>query len=281
MIKLSNCLSESEVRLLWESGILVHTMTPLGRIMRQEFIDSTGRDIIHVFNTSRKNTKTTTAMTILVEKCIKVPGTQCAFIAPTENNVEKYVTQVTNHIFNDCPVDLLPQINKTEIKFSNNSVIMCAGLGNGSGSRSYNNLRPFTFDLAVVDESAFTDSLETIVDDVLIPTVMPRNGRIMLLSTPPEEPDHPFLEYCEVAKQKGCYSEHTIRESHYSLEIQEQFIEKMGGINSPKAQREYFCKTVIDRDVVCVPEFNEQLHVGILEETEDMAYYQAIMSLDT
>src|SRR4029077_6475008 len=160
-------------------------------------------------------------------------------------------------VFATCPEHLKPKLRRTQLVFPNGSKILFRGGGKGIGT-SYNNLRSFAFDLIILDEAGFSANLDEIVDGALVSTLIPRNGNMLLLSTPPVTPDHAFKGFCDQAELDGAYMKLTIRDSHYPLERQEKFIKDLGGIASHKVRREFFCEFVIDTDFQLCPEWKDE-----------------------
>jgi len=270
---------EEAQRAAWSSGQLDFTLTPLGRVIKQEWLASLSKGKVFVENVTRKGTKSSVALTIAASLCIQKPGYRAAFVAPVEKHVQAYVGDLAERVFSTCPLDLMPTFVGLDIEFNNGSRIMTVGLGKGTAAGTYNNLRSFTFDLAIVDEAGFVGSLETVVDSVLKPCVLPMDGHIVLLSTPPETADHPFKKYCDESRANGCYSEHTILESHYSREVIETFIKEMGGLESPRCQREYFCKFVVDQEWILIPEYRD-VFVQAVQRDRFFPFYKKMTILD-
>jgi len=238
----------------WQVGRLYVHLNPSQRKIYDGFKLSAPKNSKYVVNCSRKIGKSVLGLFIGTEVCIAKPKSLVAFIAPTVDDVQEYVQQLYDVVFATCPDELKPRLGRTQIKFPNGSKILFRGVGKGVGT-SYNNLRSFAFDLIILDEAGFSANLDEIVDGALVSTLLPRNGNMLLLSTPPVTPDHAFKAYCDQAAIDGAYMELTIRDSHYSLERQEKFIKDLGGILSHKVQREYFCKFVIDTDFQLCPEW--------------------------
>ena len=216
-----------------------------------------GRTRNIVVNCSRKIGKSVLGLFLGAEVCIANKNALVAFIAPTIDDVQEYVRQLYDVVFASCPEHLKPKLRKTQLVFSNGSKILFRGVGKGVGT-SYNNLRSFAFDLIILDEAGFSANLDEIVDGALVSTLIPRNGNMLLLSTPPVTPDHAFKGYCDQAEIDGAYMKLTIRDSHYPLERQEKFIKDLGGLTSHKVRREYFCEFVIDTDFQLCPEWKPE-----------------------
>lgn len=241
----------------WQTGRLYIHLNPSQQKIYTQWKLKQAANSKFVVNCSRKIGKSVLGMFLAAETCIQRPKALVAFIAPTIDDVQEYVRQLYDVAFASCPDELKPKLKKTQIQFANGSKILFRGVGKGVGT-SYNNLRSFAFDLIILDEAGFSANLDEIVDGALVSTLMPRNGNMLLMSTPPVTPDHAFKGYCDQAELDGTYMKLTIRDSHYPLEIQEKFIRDLGGIGSHKVRREFFCEFVIDTDFQLCPEWKPE-----------------------
>lgn len=249
--------NERVIETSWETGRLYIHLNPSQRKIYDGYKLSYVRVPKFVVNCSRKLGKSVLGLFIATEKCIQKKEALVAFVAPTVDHVQKYMKQLYQVVFSSCPEHLKPKLLAKEIVFANGSRIMFCGVGKGVGD-SYNNLRSFAFDLVILDEAGFSANLDEIVDGALVSTLLPRNGNMLLLSTPPVTPDHAFKQYCDEAVIDQAYIMLTIRDSHYSLEQQDKFIKALGGLNSHKVRREYFCEFVIDKDFQIIPEWDDK-----------------------
>lgn len=249
--------AEKAIEASWQIGRLYVHLNPSQRKIYDAFKISTGINSKFVVNCSRKIGKSVLGLFLGAETCIANKNALVAFIAPTVDDVQEYVRQLYDVVFATCPEQLRPKLRKTQLVFRNGSKILFRGVGKGVGT-SYNNLRSFAFDLIVLDEAGFSANLDEIVDGALVSTLIPRNGNMLLLSTPPVTPDHAFKAYCDQAEIDKAYMKLTIRDSHYSLERQEKFIKDLGGLTSHKVRREFFCEFVIDTDFQLCPEWKAE-----------------------
>jgi len=48
---------------------------------------------------------------------------------------------------------------------------------------------------------------------ILLPTTIHTKGKLILASTPPEEPDHDFIQFIEQAEQENCLTKKTLFET--------------------------------------------------------------------
>lgn len=270
--------AERDIETSWAVGRLYLHLNPSQRKIYDKYQEGKARNPLFVANCSRKLGKSVLGLFIATETAIQKKDALIAFVAPTVDNVQAYTRQLIQVVFKTCPEHLKPIFLKTEIIFPNGSRILFRGIGKGIAN-SYDNLRSFAFDLILLDEAGFSANLDEIVDGALMPTLLPRNGNMLLLSTPPVTPDHAFKGYCDSAKLDGAYSEFTIRDSHYSIEQQDKFIKVAERSSLAKAQREYFCKFVIDTDFQIIPEWNDK-YVQTAARDKDWKYWFKYLSLD-
>lgn len=219
--------------------------------------------------------------TILTEIAIKNPNSHLHFAAPYQNQVKRYLLPIFREILKDCPDDLRPTWKPVdgEFVFPNGSFIRLCGCNN----RQFDNLRGNRSDYFIIDEARDIDELETVVNDIALPQLLssPREyARIIMPSTPPSTPDHPFKKYAEEAKATGDYSEYTIDESWYPKERIERFLAKAGGRDSASAQREYFCKFVVDPTLQIIPEWRSELFVQDIPKDEYFQFYTLLEGMD-
>ncbi len=264
---------EKAIEASWQVGRLYVHLNPSQRRIYDTFKASKGKNSKFVVNCSRKLGKSVLGLFLATETCIETPGALVAFVAPTVDDVQEYVQQLYTVVFSTCPDHLKPKLGKTQIKFPNGSKILFRGVGKGVGT-SYNNLRSFAFDLIILDEAGFSANLDEIVDGALVATLIPRNGNMLLLSTPPVTPDHAFKAYCDQAEIDGAYMKLTIRDSHYSLERQDKFIKDLGGILSHKVRREFFCEFVIDTDFQLCPEWKQEYEREVPKTNEFSLWFK-------
>lgn len=270
--------AEKAIEASWTLGRLYLHLNPSQRKIYDSYQLGRAKNIKYVVNCSRKLGKSVLGLFIAVEVALQNKDALIAYIAPTVDNVNAYTKQLIQVVFASCPEHLKPKFLKASIEFPNGSRILFRGVGKGIAD-SYHNLRSFAFNLIVLDEAGFSSNLDEIVDGALLSTLLPRNGNMLLLSTPPVTPDHAFKQYCDEAKLEGAYSEFTIRDSHYTVEQQDKFIKAVGGEKSAKAQREYFCRFVIDTDFQIIPEWNDK-YVQPAKRDKNWKYWFKYLSLD-
>lgn len=218
---------------------------------------------------------------IAIETALKNINYQIHFGAPYQNALKDFLLPIFNQILSDCPSDIRPTWKQQEGKFifQNGSYIKLCGANNGQ----FENLRGNKSDLFILDEAAQIDDLDTVVKDVALPQLLTsknKDKRIILPSTPPNTPDHPFKVYAEKAKGRGAYSEFTIEESWYEKDEIERLIEEMGGRTSTRCLRELFCKFVTDSTLQIVPEWDSSKFVKEFEKDDYFQFYTKVEGMD-
>ncbi|HEY9664432.1 MAG TPA: hypothetical protein V6C65_38800, partial [Allocoleopsis sp.] len=95
-----------------------------------------------------------------------------------------------------------------------------------------------------------------------------RKFKLLFPSTPPESPEHFWAsELIPKAKEKGTYVELTIEAiSDLPEEEKLRLINEVGGIESAEAQREFYCKIIVDASRAVAPSFKPH-HVQTIEPT--------------
>jgi hypothetical protein len=152
--------------------------------------------------------------------------------------------------------------------FPNGSVIRVVGC---EDRKKANRLRgPFAH-LCIVDEAAFVDVLAYVVRSVLAPQLLTTGGRMLITSTPPDSPAHPFLDYVASATARGLYYHRTAYDApHLTDERIARFCDEAGGEDSIDWLREGLARLVVDKLRAIVPEFStfEAELVGEIERPE-------------
>jgi hypothetical protein len=249
---------------LWRRGILTWKLDPFQRELHQKFLECP--DKIQVVLSSRRLGKTYGVCVMAVEQCLKKPNSIVKILAPTKLMIDDITTGLFPMIFEDCPEELKPtqQKSKYTYSFPNGSRIQLAGTDGGHAQK----LRGSFADLCIVDEAGFCRDLKNTVQSILIPTTLNTRGKILLLSTPPTEPDHDFIKFVEEAESKGTLIKKTIFDNPRITkdEIDQIIAAYPLGINQPEFQREYMCAIIKDATYSVLPEFTPQLENEIVKE---------------
>lgn len=216
-----------------------------------------------VDNCSRRLGKSFRLCLRATEVCRQVPNAQARIIAPTQKQMRNILLPLIRTICKDSPEEIKPvwkQMDSLWYFPGTDSELHVAGSNNGHEDDS----RGTASHWIGIEEAGYIDNLEYLVQDVLMPQLLTtrldtnnRFGKLVMVSTPPPTPSHPYVDMAEVARAKGNYSEYTIHDSGYPAWLIEKFCEAAGGADSTTWMREYLCQFVIDKNLALVPEWSD------------------------
>jgi hypothetical protein len=254
-------LSQGErIAALWRLGELRWKLYPDQREVYdgiRRFLDdpATQYESFYV-DISRQYGKTFTCVLVADEFARRHPGCQVRYVSTTRIALRKMVHPNMRMLHEDCPRELRPVWDAMEscYRYPNGSEIHMAGANNGHADDS----RGQRAHLVVIEEAGFLDELEYLVSSVLTPQLTTTGGRIVFITTPAVTPAHDTTRYRARCEAKGNYVKRTIDDNrHLTERAKAKLIEECGGRDSPQAQRELWCRQVVDVTRAIVPEFVE------------------------
>jgi len=190
---------------------------------------------------ARQSGKSYLLAVIALMEAIRQPNSIVKLLTDTKVHVKMIFAPLFREILEDCPDDVRPDYNSTEFTytFPNGSQIQMAGTDNGHAER----LRGQRSHCILVDEAAFCSNLSYNVMSILFPTSTHTGAKIILASSPPEEPDHDFIEFIEIAEQEGLLTKKTLDDNPLLTDAQKNHIisKFKGGRSNPQFRREYNC----------------------------------------
>ena len=218
---------------------------------------------------------------IAIEAALQNINFQIHFGAPYQNALRDFLLPIFRQILEDCPDDIRPVWKQHESKwiFKNGSYIKLCGANNGQ----FDNLRGNKSDLFILDEAAQIDKVDDVIHGVAMPQLLSSknpNKKIILPSTPPTTPDHPFKRYAEDAKAVGAYSHFTIYDAGYSQEEIDRIASKIeGGKDSTYFKREYLAQFIVEEELQIIPEWKPEYIKGV-KKNDLFQFYTIVESLD-
>lgn len=266
------------IRLAWKTGRLQYKFKPIQRRMAEDWERGKAKTRKHVLHISRRVGKSTFLFVLALIYCLSNPNIKVAFVAPVERRLEDYIRGIAAKVLSDCPESEKPEFMSSSnmYMFKNGSELWFAG----SNNQSYNSLRGSEFHLFVIDEAAFVDDLDELVEGVAMPTLFQTRGHLILSSTSPVTPEHPFKTYAEFAILNNSYSKYTIFDDEsIDPEFLKQWILESGGAESSTFRREYLCEFVVDEDRSLTPAWSD----GLIKEfvkNEFFPFYHLYESMD-
>lgn len=280
--------TKSAVRLAWTIGRLDYMKLPLQKKFdldweRAKLVPANRQ---FVLKSSRRSSKSSWLFLKFTELCKRTSGFHAAFVAPVAKGLEAYIEKIMAETLKDCPPDLRPRFNVQDkiCRFSNGSSITFAG----SDNKTYNHLRGNKFNIAGIDEAGFIADLRILVDDILMPATFDSHGHLILASTPPDVPDHPWDTYYDQAELGGYSAAYNIYDTHYSVtDIENEAInyarsagllkvnmtreeQIAAGKSTTSFRREMLCERVVDREKLIIPEWKPEFEM----EWRDEVYFQ-------
>jgi hypothetical protein len=217
---------------------------------------------------------------LAIETAIQNINFQIHFGAPYQNELKAFILPIFTQLLSDCPDDLRPVWRPIDGKyvFKNGSYIKLCGCNNGQ----YENLRGNKSDLFIIDEAAQVDKLDEVIRSVALPQLLSSknpNKRIILPSTPPTTPDHPFKKHVEQAKAKGAYSCYTIDDGWYSKDEIDKMAQDCGGRTSTVFRREFLAEFVVESSLQILPEWDKK-YIQEIQKDDYFQFYQIVEGLD-
>lgn len=259
---------------LWRMGLTSWKFHPAQLDIYEAINNSTGSTF--VINCSRQIGKSFLLSAFSIEYALQHPGAKICYLAPTAKAVKKIIIPRIKEILSDCPRDLLPdyKVNDQVYKFHNGSEIHIAG----TDAERAENLRGQVFHLVICDEAGFMDKLDYVISSILRPLTITVNGKIILSSTPPISPAHPFKKIAENAILSKNYIKKTIHDNPLITDrVKEQYMKEAGGEDSVAWRREFLAEFIIDETQAVIPEASEKKMKELVKkvvpfETSDSSY---------
>lgn len=275
--------------ILWRKGNLSWKLDSCQKQLHNIIITATYDKI--VLNCSRRLGKSFALLVTALETAIKIPNCQIKYAAPTAKMVKKIIEPTLVTILKDCPDDLKPKFDRHEgvYRFKNGSKLYIEGCSDGNAE----NLRGTSVDYGFIDEAGFIQDLEYLINDILLPQTLTTNGRLVIASTPPRNPDHDFVSYIQEAIDNNSYIKKTLLDwledtkndpAHLRSRITPQRIDKIkkssGGEHSITWRREYMCEIIRDTVDAILPECTAELLRDIVRPHKKPRDYDAYVSID-
>jgi hypothetical protein len=211
-----------------------------------------------------------------IEQALQVPKSQIRYGAAFQSDLVDFIIPAFEKILGDCPESIKGKKVGKFYVFPNGSRIKLVGL-----DKNPNGLRGNTLDLIIIDECGFVGNLDYIYKSVIIPATLHRpNCKVILISTPPSTPAHPFVDYVQKAEIEGGYVKLDIHTNPLITEDDiERMAQEMGGRESTTFRRECLCEFVTDSDLAIIPEWQDK-YVQDLERDEYYPYYHKYDGMD-
>lgn len=255
-------------------------------------LDSNQQDLYKLFHENpskiqtwllaRRSGKSFSLCVLAIEYCIKHPRSVIKYVAPTKRQVERFIQPIIDFDIlakAGCPDDLKPKYNKKEeiYHFPNGSQLQLCGAESGN----IDSIRGGFAHIAIIDEAQDVSQLKYAVNSVLLPTTLTTKGKILISGTPPQDPDHEFIQFIEEAAATNTLIKRTIydnpRLTKEDIKLQ---VEALRGESSEEFRREYLCEIIKSTSRSVLPEVTDDLLKEIVREHEIPPYFTGYTSMD-
>jgi hypothetical protein len=208
----------------------------------------------------RRGGKSTTALAIGLEECLRAPNITVAIVTNTREQAEGICTEAMTELLKDCPKDLAPRLIKNKYTYvfdhNNSKLVMLP-----ADKTNFQKLRGRKFRLIIFTEACFIDGIGEIIKKTL-PTLRDvlgqTSGMMLLESTPPDEPGHDTeLLFAEAELDGRAWTLPLSRNTRASALFVEQAKKDSGGEDSITYRREYELEFVFEDETTVLPEFTK------------------------
>lgn len=178
------------------------------------------------------------------------------YAAPTAGMVAEFIEPHMQWLASHAPAELRPEPDALHGRwiFPGGDVIVIRGC---EDRKKADRLRGPEADLGIVDEGGFIPILDYVAKSVVGPQLWETRGRMLLPSSPPESPDHPFVQFLAEAEEVGAsFRARTADAPHITPAMLAEAIADAGGEDSVDWQREGEARIVIDPERTVLPEFS-------------------------
>jgi hypothetical protein len=243
----------------WREGDLGYLLHPGQLAARAMIREAITRGVDPLLNTARQWGKSRLLCAIAAEHCLSVPGARVPYAAPTSKQVDEFITPHWERMRADAPPELKPERKGDDWHFPNGSRVVISGC---EDIKKADRLRGPRATMAIFDEMGFVPIAEYVARSVLGWQLATTGGVLLQSSTPPEQPDHPFVDYVARAQAARAYYHATVYDApHITDAMRAILIERCGGVDTVAFMREGLAEILVDPQQVLLPEWADDVHV--------------------
>jgi hypothetical protein len=270
-----NGIAVAASTILWLRGVLSWKLHDGQRV-----IDACYRSVVaklFVAICARRFGKTYWVACLCVETALRIPNGRIKVASAFLKDVEEFIVPAFDLVMDDMPDEVRPKWNesKKKYRFKNGAEIQLVGL-----DKNPNGGRGNYCDLYVFEEAAFIKNLPYLYSSVVVPMTMYREGaRILMITTPPQSPDHPIKDFCTKAKKENAYVELDIYKNPMATpELIKEY--RAECLTETDWLREYLCQFVTDQTKAILPEMRLYNYArGPASEHYDLLHKYTAMDL--
>lgn len=234
-------------------------------------LNSTIRE--HVVLCARQFGKSFGGVCLALKVCAMNPGTTVYIVGPLIKQTMRIFRKEIRFLkkkygFHESFYRPMPDQIGPGYELFNGSDLFIAGFSNNSNP---DDMRGDNASLIIIEETRNfnPDDYKRVVVSVFNPMLThSKNGKIVHLTTPPDDVNHPFVtDTIPLAKKNGTFYSYTIDDNPLLSEKRKQEeIEVHGGRFSEECRRELFCEIVRNQERVIIGSFKSGEHVIPIEK---------------
>lgn len=264
---------------LWEAGDLEWLLDDNQRAMRRDILGSKSK--FYVVECARRLGKSYMLCVMAVEMAMK-SRTRVLYAAPTSKDAQEIVAPLLEQILESAPFKVKYDKQQSKWKFPGGGQIRLFACDNKTKA---NRGRGASAHLVLIDEAGFVPVLDYVLHSIVRPQTLTTRGRVILASTPSDEPEHPFTNIAQKAEEGGYYVRKTIHDNPRLTpeEIQEYVNQDAAVLGySPEEyletdvfKREFLALRAIDTNLVVIPDWD-----GTTADPERPEFFDAYVAFD-
>lgn len=275
-----NIPADAAIDALWRQGVLVWKLRDHQVDVYEHMMDPRFTQVLDEVH--RQFGKSFNGGVVATETALRKRHATISVVAPTQKMGRTILVPAMEKILEDCPEDLRPTFSTMDNVYtfpSTKSVLRIDGADGGN----LENLRGRAHDLVIIDEAGFIARLKELIRDVIIPSFLTTNGRLVCITTPPKTAGHYVAEMRQrlIAEGKGAYKRYRLSDNPtITPEVRERWATEVGGADSPAFRREYECEPLTDAEAAVVPEWNEAAGAIVRPVPPPDPYVSRVVGMD-
>lgn len=275
---------------LWRMGNLLWKLHSDQRsvlsVMLAAFAAGSARFVLEI---ARRWGKSRLLVVLAVQTCVKKPKCRVVYGAQTLKDLQEFIIPHFEAVTEDAPPGLRWRFEKSRMhwKCENGAYVQLFGCDD---KRKANRGRGSGAELVILDECGFIKILKYVMRNIVGPQLLHSKGKLLLASTPAEEPDHDFTEVAALAESNGNYARRTIHDNPLlTPEDIAAFVARDAqdeGYQTPEEYmasddflREHMALRVVNKLLVAVPEW-ESMRSKLMRPVERPEFFDGMTILD-
>lgn len=214
--------------------------------------------------TPRRSGKSYLCCSLMIAHCQKHDNSRCLYLGLTFSSIKRIAFDIVLEICNKFDIKVIPNKTDLSFEFENGSKIELSGAD--SHVAAADKFLGAKFDIIVIDEAAsFNPStLDYLIDSVLMPTLIDKRGKIILVGTPRRVESGRFYNVTTAKPKDWAFFTWNTTQNPYIAKQYLEEIEEMKKSNpdiekEPFFVREYlgeWCKDITDNVYKFNPNIN-------------------------